>query len=76
VIFTPKRSTNLAEKTLADGKSVKPGAEAKKWTKWSKFTFHSPKTRIILFSYHNVKHTPNPKIKKGNKILPLASITY
>ncbi|HCT5763756.1 TPA: hypothetical protein OT191_002189 [Klebsiella variicola] len=45
VIFTPKRSTNLAEKTLADGKEFKTWRRrAQKWTKWSKFTFHSPKT--------------------------------
>ncbi len=45
VIFTPKRSTNLAEKTLADGKECKTWRRsAKKWTKWSKFTFNSPKT--------------------------------
>lgn len=45
VIFTPKRSTNLAEETLADGKECKTWRRsAKKWTKWSKFTFHSPKT--------------------------------
>jgi hypothetical protein len=29
-VILPKRSTNLAEKTLADGESVKPGAGRQK----------------------------------------------
>ncbi|MFH7118668.1 hypothetical protein ACHWGW_33770, partial [Klebsiella pneumoniae] len=50
MIFTPKRSTNLAEKTLADVEECKTErCSAKKWTKWSKFTFHSLKNTLILY---------------------------
>ncbi|MCS5774154.1 hypothetical protein LNN92_20890 [Klebsiella variicola subsp. variicola] len=43
--YAKKDQQTWLRKRLRTGKSVKPGDEAlKKWTKWSKFTFHSPKT--------------------------------
>ena len=73
VIFTPKRSTNLAEKTLADGKECKTWRRsAKKWTKWSKFTLkqQKQKTKHVIFGTYRQFKNIIPKIK-GPKIKAL-----
>lgn len=65
--FYAKRSTNLAEKTLADVEECKTErCSAKKWTRWSKFTFHSLKNTLTLY-FLRVKLKTSTLIRKNKK---------
>jgi hypothetical protein len=57
VIFTPKRSTNLAEKTLADGKSVKLARRQKSGPDGQNLHFiHQKQNNIIIYSHQKKTH--------------------